>query len=364
MQSRHVFCLMLFCAAGSLQAQQTSASMEGRVVDPQAAAVAGAKITLIDQKQGSTRTATTNSSGTFAFTPLVPSDYTLRVEAAGFSKLEQKDIKVFAADKIALPDIALAVGSVNETINVEASAVTLQTSSSERSGVVTGSQVVDLALNGRNYSGLLKTIVGFNGDTNNSNGRRTDTNNLIMDGVTTLDSGNNGFNLIALNTDAIAEVKVLTNSQQAEYGRTAGGSINIVTKSGGQQFHGNGYLFHRHEDLNANSFTNNYNGFQRPLYRFNTFGFTFGGPVMIPKVNFLQGQVVLLCRRRFYTPAGAYIRKRHHRAHAAGAHGQLFPVASGQRQRSCRDRPHQRQRPVSGQYHSAIAHQCRTARRY
>jgi hypothetical protein len=87
--------------------------------------------------------------------------------------------------------------------SVEASAVTLQTSSSEHSGVVTGSQVVDLALNGRNYTGLLKTVAGFNGDTNNSNGRRTDTNNLMMDGVTTLDSGNNGFNLIALNTDAI-----------------------------------------------------------------------------------------------------------------------------------------------------------------
>lgn len=132
-----------------------------------------------------------------------------------FNKLEQKDIKLFAADKMALPDIVLTVGSVKETVNVEVSSVVLQTTSAERSGVITGSQVVDLALNGRNYSGLLKTVVGFNGDTNNSNGRRTDTNNLIMDGVTTLDSGNNGFNLVALNTDAIAEVKVLTNSQQA-----------------------------------------------------------------------------------------------------------------------------------------------------
>ena len=147
--------------------------------------MAGAKITLTDQRQGSIRNETTKSGGTFAFTPVLASDYTLSVEAPGFSKLEQKDIRLFAADKMSLPDIVLAVGAVTDTINVEASAVALQTSSSERSGVVTGSQVVDLALNGRNYTGLLKTVAGFNGDTNNSNGRRTDTNNLIMDGVTT-----------------------------------------------------------------------------------------------------------------------------------------------------------------------------------
>ena len=281
---------LLVLAAG-LAAQQTSGSIEGRVVDPQGAVVAGAKVTLTDQRQGSTRIGTTDTGGTFAFTPVLPSDYKILVESPGFSKLEQRDIKLFAADNIALPDIILAVGSVNDTVNVEAPAVTLQTTSAERSGVITGSQVVDLALNGRNYTGLLKTIVGFNGDTNNSNGRRTDSNNLTMDGITTLDSGNNGFNLIALNTDTIAEVKVLTNSQQAEFGRTAGGSINIVTKSGGRNVHGNGYLFHRHEGLNANSFTNNYNGFQRPLYRFNTFGFTLGGPVVLPKIRYIKDKL-------------------------------------------------------------------------
>ena len=295
-------CFLLCLCAANIYAQQTSASLEGRVIDPQGAVIPGAALTLTDQREGSVRKAVTGAGGTFAFTPLAPSDYTLVVEAPGFTKLEQKDIRLFAADKRSLPDIALAVGSTAETINVEASSVALQTTSAERAGVVTGSQVVDLALNGRNYSGLLKTIVGFNGDTNNSNGRRTDTNNLIMDGVTTLDSGNNGFNLIALNTDAIAEVKVLTNSQQAEYGRTAGGSVNIVTKSGGREFHGNGYLFHRHENLNANSFTNNYNGLQRPLYRFNTFGFTFGGPVIVPKVHYFKDKL-------YFFAAGDYTRQ-------------------------------------------------------
>jgi hypothetical protein len=213
------------------------------------------------------------------------------VEAAGFSKLEQKDIQLFAADRMALPDMALAVGAVTETVNVEASAVALQTLSSERSGIVTGTQLVDVAVNGRTYTSLFKTVPGFNGDTSNSNGRRVDTNNVIMDGVTTLDSGNNGTNLLNLNTDAIAEFKVLTNSQQAEYGRTSGGSVNIVTKSGGMQFHGVGYIFHRHEDLNANSFTNNYNGVQRPRYRFNTPGFTFGGPVILPKVHYFKNKL-------------------------------------------------------------------------
>ena len=291
MRLRGIVCILVLLCACGLQAQQTSASIQGRVVDSQGAVVVGAKVTLTDQRQGSSREENTNTSGEFSFTPLLPSTYTVTVEAAGFSKLEQKDIRLFAADRMQLPDIALAVGSVTETVNVEASAVMLQTLSSERSGVVTGTQLVEVAVNGRSYSSLFKTVVGFNGDSSNSNGRRSDTNNLIMDGVTTLDSGNNGMNLLNLNTDAIAEFKVLTNSQQAEYGRTSGGSVNIVTKSGGQQFHGNGYLFHRHEDLNANSFTNNFNGLPRARYRFNTPGFTFGGPVILPKVHYFRNKL-------------------------------------------------------------------------
>ena len=201
MRLRGVLCLLLLWCAWGLQAQQTSASIQGRVVDSQGAVVVGAKVTLTDQQQGTSREGSTNSEGTFAFTPVQPSTYTVVVEAPGFTKVEQKDIRLFAADRMALPDIALAVGSVTETVNVEASAVVLQTLSSERSGTVTGTQVVDLALNGRNYTGLYKTVAGFNGDTANSNGRRTDQNNVIMDGVTTLDSGNNGTNLVPLNTD-------------------------------------------------------------------------------------------------------------------------------------------------------------------
>jgi hypothetical protein len=93
----------------------------------------------------------------------------------GFSRLEQKDIRLFAADRIQLPDIALAVGSVTETVNVEASAVILQTMSSERAGIVTGTQMVDLALNGRNYSNLMKTVPGVIAEGSNINGRRGDT---------------------------------------------------------------------------------------------------------------------------------------------------------------------------------------------
>ena len=299
MRLRGVLCLLLLWCACGLRAQQTSASIQGRVVDSQGAVVVGAKVTLTDQQQGTSREGSTNSEGTFAFTPVQPSTYTVVVEAAGFSKVEQKDIQLFATDRMALPDIALAVGSVTETVNVEASAVVLQTLSSERSGTVTGTQVVDLALNGRNYTGLYKTVAGFNGDTANTNGRRTDQNNVIMDGVTTLDSGNNGTNLVPLNTDAIAEITILTNSQQAQFGRTAGGSVNIVTKSGGSQFHGVGYLFHRHEDLNANSFTNNVNGVQRPRYRYNNVGFTIGGPVILPKMHYFRNKLFFFVANDF-----------------------------------------------------------------
>jgi hypothetical protein len=106
-----------------------------------------------------------------------------------------------------------------------------------------------------------------------------------------MDSGINGYNLVSLNTDAIAEFKLLTNAQQAEFGRVGGGAVALVTKSGTREFHGVGYIFHRHEDLNANRFTNNAQNILRPRYRFNTPGFTFGGPVVLPKTHDFKDKV-------------------------------------------------------------------------
>ncbi len=278
-----VFVLLAGLLIGSIPAaaQQPSGSISGVVQDSAGALVPGARVELTNQLQGSSRVMSTSTEGTFVFTPLQPAIYTLSVEASGFKKSVQTDITLYANDRLSLP-VTLEIGTLTETVTVEASAVQLQTQSAERGGVVTGTQMVEIALNGRGWTGLLKLVPGTPSDTTAFNGARTDQNNQTVDGITTMDAGSNGFNVVAINIDSIAEVKVLTNSQQAEFGKSAGASIQLVTKGGTREFHGTGYLFHRHENLNANNWRNNADKVRRPLGRYKTFGYNVGGPVYIP----------------------------------------------------------------------------------
>jgi len=280
-----VFILVAFLTV-PVVAQQTSGSISGVVEDPQGALVSGAKVVITNQLQGSSREMATSADGTFVFTPLQPAVYTLTVEVAGFKQFEQKDITLHADDRLALPAVVLAVGQVTERVTVEASAEQLQTQSAERAGVITGAQTLDIAINGRSWTLLMKTVPGVVADVNSINGQRVDQNNGTYDGVTAVDAGSNSLAVVTTNVDAVAEMKILTTSYQAEFGKGAGGSINIVIKSGTQDFHGTGYWFHRNEDLNADNWLNNAQKVQRPLYRYNEQGFNIGGPAYIPgKVN-------------------------------------------------------------------------------
>ena len=281
------FALTLF-AASTMWGQQSSGSIRGVVKDAQGAVVPGAKVNLTDVAQGDTRQTETNAEGIFFFNPLKPAVYKLDVEAAGFRKYERTEIKVFANDRLDLPDIALSVGQVTDSVTVEAQGVVLQTRGAEKGGVLTGSQVINLALNGRDFLALTRTIPGAvptGGVGGSINGNRNNQNNLMVDGVTNIDTGSNGGQLATMNIDQIAEFKVLTNSQPAEYGRSSGAAINVVTKSGTRDLHGTGYWFHRHEGLNANNWRNNLEGRPRQLFRDNTAGFNIGGPAYIPKIN-------------------------------------------------------------------------------
>jgi hypothetical protein len=149
---------LLLAALPSLYAQQSSGSIRGTVRDAQGAVVPSAKVSLTDVAQGDTRELATTQDGVFFFNPLKPSVYKLTVEASGFKKYERDEIKVFANDRLEVPDIALSVGQMTESITVSAEAVLLQTRGAEKSGVLTGSQVVNLALTTRNFLDLTKTI--------------------------------------------------------------------------------------------------------------------------------------------------------------------------------------------------------------
>jgi hypothetical protein len=219
---------------------------------------------------------------------VLPGTYSLSVEVPGFKKYTQSQIVLDVNEKLGLPAIGLEIGRAGESISVEANAVQLETLTAERSGVVTGKQVVDIAINGRNYTSLLKTIPGVPADAGTGdvsvNGGRTAQNNFTLDGQNVTDIGVNQQFAYRISMDAIAEFKVSTNGQTAEFGRNDGAQVQVITKSGTKSFHGDGYWFKRGEFMNANTFVNNVNGIQRPIYRYMDAGWTLGGPIYIPKL--------------------------------------------------------------------------------
>lgn len=286
MQRSSILTISLFCCASFAYAQQVSGTINGVVKDSQQAAVANAKVTLSSAERGATREVVTGPEGAFVFAQVQPGSYTLTIESPGFKKFEQTEVKVFANDRVGLGEIVLSVGGVNETVTVEAQAAAVQTSSAERAGVLTTRQVQDLAATGRSLFDLTRVLPGvvYTGGLGGiqANGNRGNQNNFTLDGVTNVDTGSNGGTLATTNIDMIAEMKVITNSQPAEFGRSSGAQIEVVTKSGTRDLHGTGYFFHRHEDLNANSWRNNVDGRRKDFYRYNTEGFNVGGPAFIP----------------------------------------------------------------------------------
>src|SRR5215831_5004154 len=282
---------ILFAFTGSLIAQNTSGSITGVVQDASGAVIPGATVTLINQDQGAqTRQTITNEAGIYLFSALPASTYTITAELPGFKTYKKTDIKLFVNDKMGLPPIVLEVGAQGESVTVEAETVTLETVTAERSGVVSGRQMLDIALNGRNFTSLLKTIPGAPADAGTGsttfNGQRANQNNFTVDGQTVTDSGVNQQFAYRISMDAIAEFKVSTTSQSAEFGRNSGAQVQVASKSGTSDFHGGGYWFKRHEGWNANSFVNNRSATPRQVYRFLTTGYDVGGPAVKDKVFF------------------------------------------------------------------------------
>jgi hypothetical protein len=292
---RFLLCLaLLLVCAGMLCAQSSTGAVSGRVVDPSGAAIAGAEVRVINQVDQNTRTFTTSASGDFLFPNLEPGAYTVLAKAAGFKQAERKDLQLFASGRLAVGDLKLEVGAVTETVEVVAEVAQIQTASAERSGVLDSKQVMELMARGRDVMALLQILPGVVDDNTGSDtlgqystptmaGTRSFYNSLNIDGI----SGNTARGRTAespLNMDAIAEVKVLQNSYTAEYGPSAGGVINLVTKGGTQRFRGGAYYYNRNEAFNANTFFNNRATpyVKRQRYRYNTAGVNLGGPIYWP----------------------------------------------------------------------------------
>jgi outer membrane receptor protein involved in Fe transport len=285
---------LLFCGMG--YAQTTSGSIAGSVVDAQHAALPNAAVTAQEQQQKFTVKTTTNETGRFVLTQVPPGTYTLSIEAPGFKKLDRSGIVLNANDKLALGEVTMEIGAVTEQVEVSAEAVMLQTESAERSAALVSKQMENIAVNSRSYLDLVKLVPGVVSTVNlatagpgglsaiSANGVRTNSNQLTINGISNVDTGSNGSVNVTLSLDSVQEFKILTGVYQAEYGRSMGAQISVVTKSGTSDFHGSAYWFHRHDGLNANNWLNNRNNLPRSLFRFNDLGYTIGGPVYIPKL--------------------------------------------------------------------------------
>ncbi|MCL6543588.1 MAG: carboxypeptidase regulatory-like domain-containing protein [Bryobacteraceae bacterium] len=279
--------------------QTTTSALQGVLTDPAGAIVVNADIELTEKATGFVRSTKPNELGIFRFAGLPPGDYELSIKAPGFKSYVQSDIMVISSSTRDLGRIRLELGTLTEQVFVTAEVTPVQTASSEKSSLVAGPQLNKLALKGRDMMVMLMLIPGvyvntgaFAAETTSQDGiRQVRINgmaqgrvNFQVDGVVDLDTGSHETTHYEPNMDSIAEIRVLTAGYQAEYGRSSGGTVSVVTKSGGREFHGTAWAVKRHEMFNANTWLNNRNGVAKPPYRYFIGGFSVTGPAYIPKV--------------------------------------------------------------------------------
>lgn len=297
--------------------QSDNTQLSGFVKDAAGSVVAGAKVTVKSETRSFERAATTNSEGYFVITQLPPGVYTIRVEANGFKQYQETERKL-DANIAASVDVALQTGQVTETVTVTASTANVQTESATVGRVVETKQVEYLQLNGRNPMFLAQVKPGVQGGALggnsfglttgglNINGGRTQDYLLTYDGAVGVRTRSNGTSIGTADVEATQEVQVLSANYNAEYGRASGGQIRIVTRSGGKDFHGVFYEYLRNAAFNANEWGRNRNtpanapcsdpAFEKAQhcrpnpFRYNQFGYSLSGPVIIPGIDFNKGK--------------------------------------------------------------------------
>jgi hypothetical protein len=295
-------------SADRVHAQGLTGQISGTVVDAGGGVMPGATVTLKNAGTNAVRDTVTGADGTFVFPDLLAGTYDIGVSIEGFKSYEQKGIVLGATERVALRAIALEVGGLQETVTVTSEATLVQTSNAARSGLVEREQIEDIAMKGRDFAGYLKLLPGVI-DTSareapgwgsmgglSINGRGGGFN-FSYDGVTNKDTGSNSGNYAAPALDSIAEVRVQTSNFQAEYGRSSGATITVVTRSGTKDFHGSAAYYKRDTSLNGNEFSRRQQcdlgvtaQCEPPLYEFDNTAWTLGGPVLIPGTNFNRGR--------------------------------------------------------------------------
>ncbi len=281
-------------------AQSIFGRIAGTVTDSQGGAIAGVRITIVNEETKLERQTTTDPSGYYVASDLPAGAYSVIAEQSGFKTLKKTGNDLSAGARLTV-DLTLPIGEISQKIEVADVAETVNTTSGELARTIDSNEVKDVALNGRNYMQLLSLIPGVaiqtddelnlttSLATNNQsvNGNRNDSNSLSVDGGFNLDSGSNSSQINNVGIDFIREVAVKSSNFSAEYGRNSGASVNVVTRSGGDRFHGTLFEFIRNNVLDARDPTP---GAVKGPLRFNDFGWDFGGPIKRGKLFFFAGE--------------------------------------------------------------------------
>jgi hypothetical protein len=312
----HLLSLFLLLTASLVSvhafAQLESGTVNGTVTDRSGGALAGAKVVITDVGTNVAQTSTTNDHGSFHFATLRPSHYRITVSATGFKESVIHDVELHTQDSLS-ENIALEVGAASDTVSVSADQEQLETSASV-STTVDRKFVENMPLNGRSFQALIALTPGnvtaktyyTNSGQFSVNGQRTDANYFSIDGVSAnvgITQGSNvylgaagggaaqatsssgGYNNL-VSVDDMQEYKIQTSSFDAEFGRTTGAQLSIVTRSGTNKFHGTAFEYLRNEVFDANTWFNNNAGLARAAEKQNDFGGVFGGPILRDKVFF------------------------------------------------------------------------------
>lgn len=298
--------LSLFVLTPSISAQVSiNGSLRGRVSDSSNAAVAGATLTLTNAANATAQKAATDDKGEYQFVRLSPGVYTLTIEKDGFKRAQREDLTI-TVNEAAILNATLAVGGLTETVTVQAEGQVVQSQTSNVSQLITEQRLQDLPLNSKDFQKLTFLAPGVGGQRGNNSstnysvsGARDAQNNYVVDGVSANDErqtaglapGNAGLivpNVIS--TEALREFRVITSNADATFGRASGGQINVITKSGTNDYHGSLYEYLRNDALEARDFFNNSGPFftsdrrsKVPPFKQNLFGGTLGGPLTLPR---------------------------------------------------------------------------------
>jgi len=284
--------LLLILSAVPAFPQAANGRIVGTVTDPGGAVIPGAKVTVTNTGTGVHWDTTTRDDGSYQVLELPIGNYSVAVRQEGFGTAVTQPSELQINQSLRI-DVTLTLGQLSQTVSVESQATQVETVNPTVGGTVIGAAVQELPLNGRDTLTLAATLPGISG-TPTGNGQSAGTGFSIAggraDGISFLLDGANNNSVTSSgvtynpNPDTVAEFRILMNNYTAEYGRTGGGIVSVVTKSGTNSLHGSLFEYLRNEDLNANDFFANLTGAPVPVLKRNQFGATLGGPIVIPKL--------------------------------------------------------------------------------